>query len=54
MPTKEALETRKNAVRKEKHLEDLECKMCGELPSTPEEVFEDGLCPHCLNLVETD
>lgn len=54
MFAKEALDTRYEMVRKDKHLENIECKMCGELPSSQEEIFEDGLCPHCLNMVETD
>ncbi len=54
MPVKEVLETRNEAIRQDSYLESHECKMCGELPTSSEEVFEDGLCPHCLNLVETD
>lgn len=54
MPINEALERNRMADLQDKHLETRECKMCGEVPETQEEIFEDGLCPHCANVVETD
>lgn len=54
MPVKEALETQKKLDHQDRQLEVHECKMCGELPESEAEIFEDGLCPHCFNLVETD
>jgi hypothetical protein len=54
MLAKEALDSSNKSRLQKMSLDSRQCKMCGESPSTMEENFEDGLCPHCLNMVETD
>lgn len=56
MLVKETVESHRDmwTLANNMHPENRECKMCGELPEASEEVFEDGVCPHCERVVETD
>jgi hypothetical protein len=54
MLVKEGFEPPNEGILQKMSLDNRECRMCGETPSTADEVFEDGICPHCLNMVETD